>query len=136
MKTLRTLIKIHQSKIDQIVIDVQNLEEERLRHVAELHKLDQDLASELAKFSSSFEFAFMLEKYKERINKQKVEIGRKILDIEKKVIDLRTNLRVEFNSLKKFEHVLENRLRQEKMQIEKKEEAETSDNIIMKYKLK
>jgi hypothetical protein len=136
MKTLTTLIKIHQNKIDQIVIDVKKLEEERLLCVAEIQRLEQEFQSELEKFGKSFEFAFVFEKYKEHIAKLKTNISSKILLIEKKVIDLRANLRVEFNSLKKFEHLLANRIKEEKTHREKREEAEISDNIIMKYNYK
>ena len=134
MKALRTLVKIHQNKIDQIIIDIKNSELERLEQVAMLGKLDQDLQSEFEKFGNSLEFSFMMEKYREYILNLKSEISRKIVVLEKKVIDLRAILRIEFNSMKKYEYVLKNRLTQEKIAIEKKEEDERADNIIMKYK--
>ena len=136
MKALLTLIKIHRNKIDQIVIDVKNCETERLKLVDALEKLCQDLKSETDKFADSVEFAFMLEKYREHINHLKSEVSNKIVALEKKVIDLRASLRIEFNSLKKFEHVLKNRLLQEKVAAEKKAEAEIADNIMMKYNYK
>jgi hypothetical protein len=136
MKALVTLIKIHRNKIDQIVIDIKNCETERLKQVAALEKLFQDLKSETDKFADSVEFAFMLEKYREHINHLKSEVSNKIIALEKKVVDLRASLRIEFNSLKKFEHVLKNRLLQEKVAAEKKAEAEIADNIMMKYNYK
>ena len=133
MKSLKTLIKIHKKASDELGAEISKYELEKQKHLNSIDELNENLKSEIELFKDLQEFSLSLALYKENINKQKEEYESKISDLDVKIVDLRDELRVEFIALKKFEKILENRMKQLKYEQEKKAEEEASENAIMKY---
>jgi CII-binding regulator of phage lambda lysogenization HflD len=133
MKGLKTLIKIHKKASDELGNKIVICEAEKQKYLYSISDLEKNLKSEIELFGNLEEFTFSLGIYKDNINKKKEEYEKKIADLDIKIIDLRSELRVEFIALKKFETILKNRIKQIEYEQEKKAEAEASENAIMKY---
>jgi hypothetical protein len=127
MKSLRTLIKLHKQKLDDLVKQINNLEDLKRVHEASLKKLKSEILVELKKFMGT-EYAFMLDNYMKSAEDREIKLKAEIKALDKEIAVLREELSEQFAELKKFEIALQNRINAEK-EIERKAEVKSLDEF-------
>ena len=127
MKSLKTLIKLHKQKLNDLLKQINNLEEKKNIHEASLKKLKIEILAELKKYMGT-EYAFMLDNYMKSAEDRERKLKSEIKAFEEQIAILREELALEFAELKKFEIALQNRVSAEK-EIERKAEVKSLDEF-------
>ena len=127
MKSLKTLIKLHKKKLDDLVKEINNLEEKKSAHEAKLKKLQAEILVELKKYLGT-EYAFMLDNYIKSAEDREHKLKEQIKGFEEQIAVLRTELAEQFAELKKFEIALQNRINAEK-EVERQAEVKDLDEF-------
>ena len=123
MKSLKTLIKLHKKKLDDLVKQINNLEEKKNIYETRLKKLQAEILIELKKYTGT-EYAFMLDNYMKSAEGREQKFKEQIKEFEQQISVLRAELAEQFAELKKFEIALQNRINIEK---EKERQAEVKN---------
>lgn len=132
MKTLKTLIKIHQQQVDEIKIKLAHTNEQIQKLIKELEMLQQKNYEEIQKYSGT-EFSFMLEQYLNNSHARQQKINEQKSMFEQELEILEDQLFEEYAELKKFEITLDRRQDEERKKIAKKEADALEEYSIMKY---
>lgn len=127
MKSLKTLIKLHKQKLDDLLKQINNLEEKKSIHESSLKKLKTEILAELKKYMGT-EYAFMLDNYMKSAEDREHKLKSEIEALREQITILREELASEFAELKKFEIALQNRVNIEK-EIERKAEVKSLDEF-------
>lgn len=131
-KTLTTLIKLNKNKLDKILKEVELREVEKKRLFDKKNLMQQELDSEIEKFSST-EFSFMLEKYVDKSNKMIRTLDAQMLQQERVIAALQENIKEQFTELKKFEIAYNNRKMTENERIKKLDDKLQDESNITKF---
>ncbi len=133
MKSLKTLVKLHQKQLDDILAKIGAAEKQKVETEEALRKMLQEAKRELESYNGT-EYAFMLEQYLNYTRNQEKVYIKQISDLENKIEVLRTDLFNEFVELKKLELILKKRL-QAKKDAENKAESKALDEMtILRHK--
>ncbi len=132
MKGLQTLIKLHKTKIDAIIVKVNQLTNERILVEKDIALLISMINNE-QKLYRNTEYTIFLENYLNFARKERDQYSKKLLEIERNIISLQNDLVLEFGDLKKIEILTKNRIKATKDALDRKEEIVLNDNILMKY---
>ncbi|MCC2647035.1 MAG: hypothetical protein K0R02_1100 [Rickettsiaceae bacterium] len=132
MKGLQTLIKLHKTKIDAIIVDINKLENIKSALEQELALLVNTINQELKLYQNT-EYSFFLESFLKLSRQKKEDFSKELLALANRINAKREELIIEFSELKKIEILLNNRLKAQKEALSKKEEIVLNDNVLMKY---
>ena len=127
MKSLKTLIKLHKQKLDDLVKQINNLEAKKSICEASLKKLKAEILIELKKYMGT-EYAFMLDNYMKSAEDREQKLESEIKALDEEIAVLREELALAFNELKKFEIALQNRINTEK-ELERKADVKELDEF-------
>ncbi|MGE0755125.1 MAG: hypothetical protein AB7L92_08210 [Alphaproteobacteria bacterium] len=130
MKSLKTLIKIHQHELDELRRIMVTLEGERNKLEAAVARLQQELLEEAEKAQKSPELARYYGDFARRIRQRQQQLREESRKIQKKIEDLREKISAAFSEVKKYEIALQNTLRREKEEQERKETIAMSELAI------
>jgi len=132
MRNLKTLIKIHQTAIDNTLKSMSQMNGAKDLMEKRLNQLLEDMASEAEKFSST-EYGFALDQYLKGARVARDKLDANILNLEQKIHDAELLLHDQFSELKKFEIALKNR-EAVQSKAESMAELKEQDNInIMRF---
>ena len=112
MKTLKTLIRLHQKQLDDLLKKINNLEEQKNNLSKTLQYLENQVTKELEEYCGG-RYAFMLEKYLKNMENKKKQLIEHIENTDRQIQSLRSELHDKFAELKKFEIALQNHLKRE-----------------------
>jgi hypothetical protein len=132
MKGLQTLLKLHKTKIDDIIIKINQLENTKISIETETINLINTINQELELFHNT-EYSFYLDNFVNSARKKRELLKSKLIDIENNIAQKQEELFIEFSDQKKIEILMKNRLRTREEALAKKEEIVLNDNILMKY---
>lgn len=133
MKTLKTLIKLHKKKLDDLLVQITDLEGQKKRLEKILEQMLLDAEHELQSHAAT-EYAFMLDQYLNYIRKQQKLCTKQITDLEKHIASLRGDLFDQFGELKKLEITLQKKQQAIKLAAEKAENKALDEMTILRYK--
>lgn len=131
MKSLKTLIKLSKNKLDKIAAEINEIEEEKAVLLNKLNLIIEEVETE-TKFYDS-EYAFMFEKYLDKMQKKQEVINLQIRRLEVYIEKKRELLREEYSELKKYEIVLQKKQKEEYLKIQK-DEAKFLDSFALNIK--
>lgn len=130
MKPLETLIKLSKNKLEKLLLNKKEAEQNLLILETELSQILIEADEETRKYHNS-EYAFILEKFLAEFRKKQNQYVLKINDAKRKIFSIEDTITFEFSELKKLEIALKNRQYQEaKKLIEKEIKSLDEYNII------
>jgi hypothetical protein len=132
MKGLQTLLKLHKTKIDAIIVNINHLEDQKSALEEEIILLEAAINQELKLYQNT-EYSFFLDQYLKLIRQRRDSYSKSLLEIDEHILAVREELVTEFGEMKKIEILTNNRRKAEKDALAKKEEVILNDNILMKY---
>ncbi|MDF2965422.1 MAG: hypothetical protein K0Q51_810 [Rickettsiaceae bacterium] len=132
MKGLQTLIKLHKTKIDDIIVEINQLEITKSIIEEDITLLVNTINQELKLYQNT-EYSYFLDNYLKLSRQQQKEFSKRLQELNDNIAARRDELIIEFGELKKIEILLNNRLKAEKKDISRKEEVVLNDNVLMKY---
>lgn len=135
MKSLKTLVKIHKNKIDELLIKQDKLNSELKTYNNHLLSLKNEMKNEIDNFANNIEFAFIMDNYLEsNYNKQK-KVQELINSLENELKINKNFIIEEFSLMKKFDIVYQNKLKIYLEESERKSENSLNDSIMMRFGL-
>lgn len=134
MKGLKTLIKLHRRRLDELRQQMGLLEEQKNQLIEISVKLSEELEHELKLAYDQPEMANFYGDFADRIRKRQEEIIIEVRNINQKILVLTSAIAVEFSETKKFEIVLEQRLKEQKEAQERRESITLDDIGVEQYR--
>jgi len=121
MKSLNTLIKLAQRRLDELRRRLADLEVQRDKLLALIKRLDDELASELEQAYQRPEMSTFFGDFSRRIRKRKEEITREIAALATQMEKVREDIMEGFSELKKYEVARDHAKARERQEQERKE---------------
>ncbi|MBL3284477.1 putative FliJ-like protein [Rickettsiales endosymbiont of Paramecium tredecaurelia] len=137
IKSLAILIKLKQREIDELVVKIASLEEQRLVFMGAIADLRQQRKDEIVRYSSidvvqyGVNFASYLDSLKLREDRLNLELK----NIENRIQQEREVLFDHFAELKKFEQAMKNRITKYEKDLEHKANAQLDEFNTNKFLL-
>ena len=127
MKTLNTLVKIHQQKLDAIRRNLVSLESQRAQLLALSKNLEKELAKEIGLAEQNSELAGFFGDYITRIRERQERVTREVAELDGQVDTVRAAIRLEYSEQLKYEQILEAKLKEKRAAEERKEAIELDE---------
>lgn len=127
MKSLRTLIKIHQHQLDALRRDMTSLQSQRAQLEAAIGRLQNDLQTEAEKVTREQELAGYFGAFAERTRQRQDDLRQEIERLEEKMDALREEIAEAFSEVKKYEIALEKAHERERAEQQRKETIEMDE---------
>ncbi len=111
MKKLQTLIKIHKHQLDIIIRDI-SLHEQKIKKInQDLDLLSTQINFERNQYGNNIEYTFILDAYLKRAQEEKCQHSKEINILQEKINILKEAVWDKFCELKKFQIILERRVK-------------------------
>ena len=139
MKSLNTLIKIHNSELDELRKQIVKCEEDKERLIYYNNKMEEELAVEHNLASKDPEMGIVFANYRRLIRDRQAVIAASLQDLSKQIEKLKDDITLKFGEVKKFEIILANKLLEETKQsraLETRQLDEIAVNNFLKAELK
>lgn len=127
MKTLTTLIQIHQQKLDALRRGLVSLESQKVQLLALAANLEAELAREIKLAESTSELAAFFGDYIKRIRERQARVRKEADQLDVQIDATRGAIRIEYGERLKYEQMLEAKLKAKKAERERKEGIELDD---------
>jgi len=133
MKALKTLVKLHQKQLDDVLRQIGLAEKQKLEIEQALAKILTDAKREFESYNTT-KYAFMLEQYMHHARFQEKSCKKEIAMLEYQIKILRDELFDKFTELKKLELVLERRQKAYKAMVTKREDKTVDEITVLRHK--
>jgi flagellar export protein FliJ len=133
MKNLKTLIKLRKHKLNQLLLNLNEIENQKDQVEEDLVQLAARMNVESQRFYGT-EYGFALDEFMESSRKKRKEYLNLLVTLEQKANVLKSKIHEEFSEMKKFELVLKNRINEAKKLEDILEIKETDDISVMRNK--
>lgn len=110
MKTITTLIKIHQQQLDLLRRNLGGLELQKVQLIELDRNLEKELAGEIKLAEQNSELAGYFGDYIKRVRQRQERLRAEVAGIEEQMVILREAVHFEYGEQLKFEKILEQRL--------------------------
>lgn len=133
MKTLKTLIKLHQQRLDVLRRQMGSLESQKAQLLAMVKRIREEMTREIELAQKTSELGVFFGDYVKRIRNREVSANKEVQELEKKMDQLRDQIRDAFIELKKYETALDNRKKAAKKEQAKKETLQLDEVASQRY---
>ena len=135
MKTLKTLVKLNQNKLDKLLKDIQYQEVEQQRIEQNKLVIEQNQKREVKAFEAT-EFSYMLDRYILNAQNRIKVFDAQLLQINQLITKLRILLHEQYSELKKYEIALKNKHKLSLQKLNKLESKNMDEFNINNFALK
>lgn len=132
-KSLGTLIKLQRRELNDLRKQLNVLERQRAQLMEASIKLSEELQNEIEKAVALPEMGSFFGNFSARIQKRQEEIGMIVREIDKKTHSIVQKINEVFSEVKKYEIALENLLRREAEEANRKEQIMLDDMGVDRY---
>lgn len=133
MKTLKTLIKFHQQRVDVLRRQMGSLESQKAQLLAMVQRIRDEMVREIELAQKTSELGVFFGDYVKRIRNREADAHKEVQDLEKKMEVLSEAIRVAYIELKKYETALENRKKAKKLEDEQKETKQLDEIAAQRF---
>ena len=130
MKSLQTLIKLHNNELDEIRRKLKEAQEQLDLFKAIKRQMQEDLDAEYEFASTAPDMAMTFANYRQKMNERLKNAEQTINSIDREVQRITNQIALKFGEVKKYEIVLENKINH-LLKEEKDKETATLDEIAM-----
>lgn len=130
MKSLETLIKVHQQELDEKRQEITSLEEEKVQLKRWAAEMEKELQTEREFVAQNPHLAITYDRYRKTITQRQKNMRETLVDIDARLFMLREQLAQLFGEVKKYELILD-RKRLEATKERQARETKTLDEIAM-----
>lgn len=132
MKSLKTLIKLHKSHLDDLVLKINHSQQEKIELLNLLENNRKEVEAELKQYIGS-EYAFIIDEYLKNSIKQQKSLQDNIAVINANLEILNNQLTEQYAELKKLEIAFENKRKQQLTALKKAEEAAINEFNVIRF---
>ncbi|PCJ26300.1 MAG: hypothetical protein COA94_05455 [Rickettsiales bacterium] len=127
LKPLKTLVKLNKNKMDTLLKEIKYRDSEKDRLEKKKQQIEDESQAEIARYSGT-KYAYMLDNYMQNARKSIKIVDAHIEQVVQILEKLREVLETQYSELKKFEIILEMKIKQQQEQ-EKIAETKAMDEF-------
>jgi flagellar export protein FliJ len=136
MKSLNTLIRLQQQKVDELRRKFGGLENQKQQLMKRSDQLAEELQKEISLAGQNPEMSGFFGDFAERIKKRRADLAMEMAKLEKQIQELAEQVRLAFTELKKYEIVRDQRLAAKRAKEAKREAEQLDETAIMMHSRK
>lgn len=127
IKSLKTLMRVQQSKIDQMKREQAAVEGRRDGVIHKMEQLKAELEREIEAFEKMTEMRTFFGDFSQSIKDRQGKLMKEVMRLEKRIQQIAQEIRGEYSELKKLEISHDRLVEEEKKELEKKEQDELDE---------
>ncbi|MDB2414643.1 flagellar FliJ family protein [Rickettsiales bacterium] len=135
MKSLETLIKLHDKELNDLRIELKRCEDNKNELTNYSQKMKEELEAELELVSKDPSLGQTFSSYRKVIDERQNNIEEALIDLDRKISSLNEDIGLLYIEIKKYDLLLQRKKLQEKKKLEKEEEKFIDEMVSMRHNL-